>query len=258
VVFIQSASGDDLGPELTGLCELFRRQSDVVTPSVRKLARCTFSDSSVQATLPLTSIPTLDIILRGGARGLCEAYTHDRRQLLRSTAGLPLLATVLDGISSKVRGVTEESRASRNCPVLRDCDDVLTFVKYLCDIVVMSYRPDIRARLLAQLETDGWRRAEVHQPDPGLGSNADSDDPGLGSNVHSHVGSEEPFSIHWAYYTENFHWCGIHMPCLRKHRERGVYAKDSASQSCLESSCAEGGCDKEFSAKSKKTGILLC
>jgi hypothetical protein len=250
VVSIQSDSGDTFGPELSGLCELFRRESDVVTTSVRTLARYAFSDSSVQGTVPLTCVPTLDIILRGGARGLCEAFTHDRRQLLRSTAGLPLLATVLDDISSKVRGVTEESRASRNCPVLRDCDAVLTFVKYLCDIVVMSYRPDIRARLLAQFETDGWRRAEVQEPDPGPGSNVHSDepDPGLARPWHSDV----------AYDTELFHRCGIHMPCLRKHRERGVYAKDSASQSCLESSCAEGGCDKEFSAKTKKTGISLC
>jgi hypothetical protein len=246
VFFIQSISGHSFGTELKGLCELFRLESDVVTPSVRRVARYSVSDSSVQGTIPLTSIPTLDIILRDGARGLCDAFTHDRRQLLRTTAGLPVLATLLDDIASKVRGVTEESRASRYCPVLRDCDAVLTYVKYLCDIVVMSYRQDIRARLLAEFEVEGWRRAEVQEPDPGLGS-----------NVHSDVGSEEHEPSVRAYDAELFHRCGIHMPCLRKHRERGVYAKDSASQSALESSCAEGGCDKEFSVKSKKTSISL-
>jgi hypothetical protein len=165
VVFIQSNSGDVFGPELSGLCELFRRQSDVVTPALRKIVRYGVSDSSIQGTVPLQCIPTVDIIIRDGARGLCDAFTHDRRQLLRTTAGLPLLGTLLSDIASKVRGVTEESRASRNCPVLKDCDAALTFVKYLCDIVVMSYRPDIRARLLAQLETEGWCRAEVQEPD---------------------------------------------------------------------------------------------
>jgi hypothetical protein len=229
----QSLSGDTFGPELRQVCELFRTESTVVTTALSTFAYWTGKDSSAQATVPLTCIPTLRSIISGGVGSLIDSYTRGKKVLVGGEAGLPLITEILDELCTLIRA---NPRPSRNCPVLRDCGVVLKFLDYLCDTVLLSYDPEMRARLLLRLSTDGWL--------PGAVSACGDGDPG----------TEEPVSHE--YDTDGFLGNGIHMPYLKRNRWRGSFKKDAKASE--ETSSRDGGCDKPFPQMQGKTGVFLC
>jgi hypothetical protein len=226
----QSSAGHVLGKQLNAVCELFRKGSTVLSEALATVVKFASGRSSLIQTVPFKATVLLNKLLGDNcaATSLRSRYSAAIRSQLSGLDGQPWLAILLDEICIKAAG---DGRASRSDPVLHDCEVVLSFVRYLCDIVQLAYRPEARANLvaLASDEMDG------EAPDD---DDEDEDEEG-DANACSYDSTE-------------FLRDGVHAPGLNKLRERGKFSKDAKADQ--ERASREGGCDKSFEAKKNKTG----
>jgi hypothetical protein len=239
----QSLSGEKFGPQLRAVCELFRLKSPLVTEALATLVVNIAKDSSLQATFPFTFLSEVQSVVSRGSSGLVQAYDSKMKLSISGIGGQPIVATLLDDICSQIQDETAAAHTLRSSSVRNDSDVVLNFLDYCCSNVLLSYPPEMRERLVHRLATEGWCTGAVNH----CGEHRGSGEEGSGSE------SEEP--SYPDYDTDAFLRNGIHMPLLRKHRERGVFHKDAKSKE--ESASGDGGCDKAFDAKKNKTGPCL-
>lgn len=161
------------------------------------------------------------------ARDLPQYFTPVVRKKLSGLAGQPVIASLLHEICGHVSTLDDSIQPARTRSVqepqlVRDCNTVLAFLRYLCDNVQLAFEPAMRQRLLKRIAEEGWSRAE-------------------GSMDVEYDPSE---------FLESGVFCTS--PGLGKHRERGRFAKDTKTSD--ESSTKDGGCDKPFGTGRNRTG----
>jgi hypothetical protein len=201
---------------------LFRGGSLLVSNALATLVKFVAGDSSVIATFPFICTIVLIELLQDQAVGtLPQRYTPAIQTQLRGLSGQPVVATLLGEICSHVTAATVPN--TRSGTVTRECQCVIAFILYLCYVVQLSFDPAMRGRLITRYEREGWSPAEA------------------GGN-----GLDE------GYDTKSFLHSGIHAPNLREVRKRGTYPKDS--KPAEETLARDGGCDKVFDYKRRRTG----
>lgn len=227
----QSSAGCELGKQLKDVCELFRTKSSVLSESLATVVKFAAGQSSVIQTIPFKATVVLNELLGDNCTAvtLSARYSAVIRSQLSGLDGQPYVAILLQEICTKADAC---GRVSRSHSVLRDCDVVLSFIRYLCDIVQLAFVPDARARLIALATEEMAPGAPTaHQVPPG---------------------DDEDDTAHRDYDFKEFYTHGVHAPWLRKLRERGKFPKDTKSDQ--ERANREGGCDKSFEKKKNKTG----
>lgn len=238
------------GTVLTNLCSLYKREPRSrptfvkCSVSLNLLLKLLLKESSVQATVPFPSVRALSSIVEPGVVHLEEYYSLHLRQLLLSSWGQPALVNILDDVLATFKSNGERAGGQ----LRKDCNIILSFLSYLTRNVTLSFPPDMRAKLLHKLDTEGVPKTEV------LEFEDDDSDTGSDDAADMEAGEASNRRDYAAEYHKFFHRSGAHYPCWPQTRLRGVFNKDAKVND--ECSSIDGGCDKAFCGTRGRTGDL--
>lgn len=155
-----------LGPELHDVATLFYRKSPVAGKDFGKLLHFLLGISSVQATIPPQCILLLQDLTQHDepAASLAQTYTTVHKNFFQSYMGQPLLCGVLQNIISQIEGASRTERPS----VVKQGNQLLSFLQYTCDCIKLSLPLSIRAEILSTSRpgnSEGVDGAEEAEPD---------------------------------------------------------------------------------------------
>lgn len=237
--FGQGRSNHPFGPELTALCDLFRKKSPLVRKGtgVPEILLLVAHDISLQAVVTFNMMPVLEYvlgepitvddiddaqadssILEEKLRGLGVRLTKANKQHLGSFIGNPevvqLLTSVVDCIP----------RFSNEEGLIHDCAVAVLFLFYLVDCVKLSVTRASRERIIAAARKDPKRPCKLRACPSGC--------------------SAPDSCEHCSYSKEGFEKYGEHYMGVKQ--ERGRYPKDKKGAAEREKKDQEQGCEKDF------------
>lgn len=270
IAHVGPSTGKPFGKELRALCDLYRNKSQLSSSShLAHLLDSLLRDSSVQAAFPFEAIPIIEKLLEGlDSPEALDTFPsrltpHCKFTLSQCVGGagmVPLLIQVSDLISKDEGNAAASDSVDGLVPASRsDCKVVLDFVLYVSDNVKLSFKPDMRIRLL-KIAREGKPVSNVYTQAEHEAFTGSSESRLTASS------SDDLYDVD-GFFRKGSHYPSWHVGCQRgyytkvdtKQGEKRKVAAGESSRADDDSETAgnsqsDGGCAKDFPVGRGKTG----